>query len=166
MIKKAFFMAVLLFTFLLAGSLSAAQIDSFVLEPNPKTAEHGNTVNAIVRVQNASSVQENIEVRISVKDSLGNSLATDAVPVTQMIAAGRTEEFTIGFTVADWENGNYPVTAAVYQLGSSDPDDKQTIILTVLEPIRGVLPELSPVLLPLIAFSVLAAIFLFERKKN
>lgn len=144
------------------------QIVSFELQPNVSIMEDSGReqVNAVAKVENnGGDADARVEITVeSLKGvtKAGPLNATKFVPGDSIMQFDETDGlfFEVDGT---WEMGNYKVYANVYDKEDTLYDQVMRVLTVAVK--RTPVPEISLLLLPLIAFSILAIIF-FSRKKQ
>ena len=126
------------------------------------------TVEPVVRVTNWEDAGP-ATVRIEVIDSAGATVVDPALTMhTENIASGGIEEFSSGdvsfVVLSDWGSGLYTVYVYVYDSGGVLHDTSIRHLNVGFD--NSPIPESSLLLLPLVAFSVLAVIFLSRKRSR
>lgn len=160
----------LIFFSALAFADSNFRILSFEIVPSTVIFEGlgSEAVEPVVRVTNWEDAGD-ATVRIEVLDLAGATLVDPALTAhTENIASDGVEEFSSGdvsfVVLSDWGPGVYAVYAYVYDSGGvlHDSSIRHLNVGFAKSPI----PENNPLLLPLVAFSVLVVIFLSRKRRS
>lgn len=161
-----------LFALLLCASAFADfQVSSFELDKSKVIVapDSSEPVVALVSVRNLGSGAGNARLEVIAKDDYGTAKLTQIVLINGL-AAGATRALGAAdglvFDIqGDWEPGNYIFYASVYDSSDNSLDGQKIKILTLQIVKPAPIPELSAMLLPLIALSALALIFLSGKRE-
>ena len=117
-----------------------------------------------VFVENLSAEElTNVEVKIKLKDAVTHELVFSLDKIVSIPASDSWEHSNF-LDRSALEEGNYNLVVEVFVNGSLEASDRVILTLNTVESVP--VPELSVLLLPLIALSVLAFIFFAARAKD
>ena len=170
--KKIALMLSAMFALLLCASVFADfQVSSFEIDHSKVFVASGSSepVVATVSVRNLGSNAGNARLEVIAKDDDGTAMLTQIVLINNLAAGGtRALGAADGLVFAipgAWEAGNYTFYASVYDASDNFLDGQKIRILTLQIDKPAVIPEFQAILLPLVAFSVLALLF-FSGKRE
>jgi hypothetical protein len=147
-------------------SLEISPSGVFVAEGSPEN------VGAVVMARNLSGETVPCTVEITVEDEYGNPMPIGTLSATASVGAvpvlfDSSAPANLFFSVDDsWPPANYAVYAKAYDAGGNLQDAKVKYLNVSVKKAAITVPELGLLLLPLIAFSVIAAIFFSARKSK
>jgi hypothetical protein len=156
--------------FLSAGAFADFQISSFELDPSGISLAPGSTgpVIGTVSIRNLGSSAANARLEVIAKDEQGTAKLTKTIAINGL-APGATRTLNaadrLSFDISgDWGAGNYTFFASVYD-SDNNPNGQKIRVLTLQINKPAPIPEFEAFMLPLVAFSALALLFLSGKRK-
>lgn len=170
--KKIALILSVLFSLLLCETVFAGfQVSSFELDKSKVLVAPGSSapVVATVSVRNLGSIADDARLEVIAKDDKGTAKLTQIVQINGL-AAGATRTLGsaegLSFNISgNWEPVNYTFYASVYDSSDNSLDGQKIRVLTLQIDKPAPIPEFEAIMLPLIAFSALALLFLSGKRE-